>query len=404
MRFACIEYTTKTGTIWRPAPTRPNYLCDPEREIDPTSFGCYTSALDGEHIPLTGLIYQSLEHPPSNLQRMRQDVARRFHGSFHSYDLTYLRKFDVLLVVYQISNGDELMRFTQRARTELPDTVIVSCSSPPLGRLKEYWKNQPETVETYRAFIRASHFNMNVCRTTVPFYRLLTNNPSLYLPQPYPVEYALQQGVGSRMSGVEGNKLTAGAQADPPIIYVAGDTVRPDIMSGHLVAKVLQQRHPELLIRVTKTPEFSLNTSFLRGARYEVVPFRPWAEQLRALAAVRLVINTDLWWTRGRVPVDCAAAGVPCVGTTSDGQAELWPDLTAEESINMERLVALAERALTDGTFRRAVVQKAQRRLQSYTYVKTVERFKETIELTRSNRLDEWRDPVWAADDVLMRP
>lgn len=452
MRFACIEYTTKTDRIWRPTPERPNYLCDPEREIDPTSFGCYTTALDGEHVPLTGLIYGSLEYPPSIRQRAQQDVARRFGGSFRPYNLNYLQKFDVLLVVYQMSNDDELVRFMQRVRKEFPDIIIVSCSSPPFGRLREYWKDHPETVERYRAFIRSSHFNMNVCRATVPWYRAFTDVPSLYLPQPYPVEYAMEQvgldgpakpdapsGLSARAgtdpraprgeserafpepaspglakkargAGELGpdqqqdplREYPAGAQdgppspaGGPPIIYVAGDTVRPDIMSGHLVAKALQQRHPEFLIRVTKTPEFRLNTALLHGARYEVVPFRAWAEQLRELGTARLVINTDLWWTRGRVPVDCAAAGVPCVGTTSDGQTELWPDLAPRESIETDRLIELGERALSDTAFRTKVMTQAQRRLASYRYTEAVVRFSRAVTLARAGRLAEWRDPVW---------
>lgn len=391
MRFACVEYTTKTGRIWRHTPERPNYLCDPVREIDPTSFGCYTSALSGVHIPLSGLMYGQLDAPPSRAQRVRQDLARRMLGSFRPYDLSYLKPFDVLLVIYQTSNDDELVRFVHRLRAELPQTMIVSSSSPPFGRLRDAWRTNPETAFRYRAFLDASHVNMNVCRATVPYYRGLSRTPSLYLPQPYPVEYALQ------VAQARGGDATGG----PPVIYVAGDTVRPDIMTGHLVARALQQRHPELLIRVTKTPEFALNTSFLAGTRYEVSSFRPWVEQLRELVPVRLVINTDLWWTRGRVPVDCAAAGVPCVGTTSDGQTELWPGLAAAESIDIDQLVELGERALTDDDFRTRAVETARRRLWQYTYAHTVDRFVRAVSLARTGRLHEWRDPVWEGDTLI---
>jgi glycosyltransferase involved in cell wall biosynthesis len=171
-------------------------------------------------------------------------------------------------------------------------------------------------------------------------------------------------------------------------------------MSGHLVAKALQQRHPELVIRVTNTPGSTLNTSFLRGTDFAVVPFRPWAEQLKELAAVRLVLNTDLWWTRGRVAVDCAAAGVPCVGTTSDGQAELWPDLAAGESVEIDRLLTLAERALTDQAFRDSVVARARTRLASYTYPETIERFQRAVTLATQGRLHQWQDPVWESDQL----
>lgn len=403
MRFACIEYTTKTGRIWRPTPERPNYLCDPEKEIDPTSFGCYTSALNGAHIPLSGLIYGSLETPPSARQRLRQDLTRRFTGRFRAYDLSLLKNLDVLLIIYQLSNDAEIVRFTERVRKELPNTLLVSCSSPPFGRLREYWKNHPETIARYQTFLNSTHANMNVCRATVPFYRQLTTTPSLYLPQPYPVEYAIAQATGNSEQGAGNREQGTGNRAGKqPVIYVAGDTVRPDIVTGHLIAKTLQQRHPELLIRITKTPEFSLNTAFLRETRFEIAPFRPWAEQLRELADVRLVINTDLWWTRGRVPVDCAAAGVPCVGTTSDGQTELWPDLSVADSIDIDRLIALAERILTDDAFRAAVVKKAQRRLTHYAYTPTVERFTRAVELACTGRLTDWHDPVWNEETLAL--
>lgn len=394
MRFACVEYTTKTGRIWRPTPARPNYLCDPQKEIDPTSFGCYTSALDGEHIPLTGLIYGSLERPPSVVRRARQDLFRRLRGAFASYSLAHLAPCDALLVIYQTSNNLELIRFLERVRHELPNTLLVSSSSPPFGRLRDHWKDHRDAAERYQIFVGLTHFNMNVCRATVPWYRAFSDTPSLYLPQPYPVEYAAARAVGGGQWAAE--RRTGGR----PVVYVAGDTTRPDIMSGHLIAKTLQQRNPELLIRVTNTPGSALNTSFLRGTDYEVQSFRPWAEQLKELATVRLVINTDLWWTRGRVPVDCAAAGVPCVGTTSDGQSELWPDLTTGGSVEIDRLLTLAERALTDQAFRDSVVARAKARLASYTYPQTIERFQRALTLATRGRLDQWQDPVWEGDQL----
>ncbi len=392
---------------------------------------------------MAGLIYGSLDRPPSALQRLRIDAAKRFdsfglgHWSF-PYDLSYLKRFDVLLVIYQQSNDNELVRFIERARRELPDCILVTCSSPPFGRLRAHWKDHPETADRYRAFLDASHFNMNVCRATVPWYRAFSDTPSLYLPQPYPVEYAIQhvervvgppagddsdsggrlrseragwvpkapERASSRSEESSLGILSGRSEAERrtggrPAVYVAGDTVRPDIMTGHLIARALQRKYPDLLIRVTKTPEFSLNTSFLHGARYEVSPFLPWREQLRALANVRLVINTDLWWTRGRVPVDCAAAGVPCVGTTSDGQSELWPALTAADSVHTNTLLSLADRALTDDAFRAVAIATARRRLQHYAYGPTVQRFTHAVELARAGLLQDWRDPVWRGDALV---
>ncbi|TSC63496.1 MAG: hypothetical protein G01um1014106_484 [Parcubacteria group bacterium Gr01-1014_106] len=434
MRFACVEYTTKTGAMWRHTPERPNYLADPEKEIDPTSFGCYTSAFEGVHVPLSGLIYESLTKPPSAFRRLRQDLTRTRTGAFASYDLSLLASLDVLLVIYQMSNDDELVRFVQRVRKEFPDLILVSSSSPPFGRLREHWKDHPDAITRYQAFINATHMNMNVCRATVPYYTHLVETPSLYLPQPYPVEYAISRvGTASELAPPTLLRMSRwGPRRSPPmlpppargvarpgpdyprprdretisssrpIIYVSGDTVRPDILAGHLVARELQKRHPDMLIRITKTPEFSLNTALLEGAGYEVVPFRPWAEQLVELATVRLVLNTDMWWTRGRVQVDCAAAGVPCVGTTSDGQTELWPELTAPHSTDIAALLALSERALTDEAFRASAIRTAQRRLAHYAYEPTVERFTRAVDSVRTGQRADWHDPIWEHDALTL--
>lgn len=50
MKLACVELARNPEKIWDGAREKPNSLCDSKTEIDNCSFGCWTSAPDGEHI------------------------------------------------------------------------------------------------------------------------------------------------------------------------------------------------------------------------------------------------------------------------------------------------------------------------------------------------------------------
>src|SRR5688500_5830328 len=125
MKFGVIEYSSKTGTVWRHRDDRPNYLAEPLREMDPTSFGCYVSAMQGEHIPLLGLITGRVNQV-SPLQRFARRVTKRLAGSWPAtYDLSYLAPFDALLVVHQISDGHEITAFVSRLKQEFPHICVI---------------------------------------------------------------------------------------------------------------------------------------------------------------------------------------------------------------------------------------------------------------------------------------
>src|SRR3989338_8201006 len=136
MRFAVIEYTSKTGNIWRHRPGQPNYLEDPVKVIDPTSFGCYVSALAGEHIPLTKLI---------GTHHLLKRAVKKITGSWpRNYPLDYLKKFDTLLVVHQISNAHEIAAFVKRLKRELPHLFILGVPTQPYGLLRPHLENNPK--------------------------------------------------------------------------------------------------------------------------------------------------------------------------------------------------------------------------------------------------------------------
>lgn len=360
MKFAVVEYNSKSGSVWAHSPAKPNYLADPDKEIDPTSFGCYVSALEGEHIPLKGYLLGNVV-PVSNLQIFLRRLYRKITGNWpQNYDLSYFNQFDVLMVVHQISDGHEMTLFTKRLKEMTNRPYIVGVPTQPFGILQDYYPTHPEFLIDEKAYMNACDVFLTVVNETKEDWQKLTATPVVYLPQPYPVEYARQ--------------FAKPLSTKKDIIFVAGVTDRKNVALGHVVASKLQAKFPQYEIHITDTPSYTQDLSGLKNARYKVQPFLPWQEQLNYLSGVKLIINTDFTKTRGRVQVDAAAVGTVSMGSDSDGQADLFPDFYANEVTPLQTLVDWGEKLLTDTGWYEATAQKAQDRLQKYNYQASKER------------------------------
>lgn len=365
MKFAVVEYTSKSGSIWRHTPAKPNYLADPDREIDPTSFGCYVSALAGEHIPLKGLVTGSVI-PLSPVTIFTRRLYRKLFGHWpKNYSLEYFKQFDVLMAVHQISDGHEITTLVKRLKKELPHIFIIGVPTQPYGLLKHHWENNSGWLKDFQDFMNTCDVFATLTNSTKEQWATMTTTPVVYLPQPYPFEYAFQ--------------FFKPLPQKHPIIFVAGVTDRPDIKRGQAVAKQLQEKHPEYKIHITETPGHSQDTANLANVSYELQPFLPWQQQLQYLAEVKLVINTDYTQTRGRVQVDCAAIGTPSLGADSDGQTDLFPDLPSTEKTTVQELVNQAEQLLTNPSWYEEVVTKAKDRLPHLSYPQSRQRIEELV-------------------------
>lgn len=346
MKFAVIEYTSKSGGIWRHTDEKPNYLADPAREIDSTSFGCYVSALKGEHIPLTYLL---------KAKSIARRLYRKLAGHWpQNYSLNYLKQFDVLMIVHEIGNGPSITRLTQRIKSELPHTTRLGVATQPFGILKDHWEQDQAWLANFKEFMDVCDAFIATAASTKTTLETMTVTPVHYLPQPYPAKYA----TGFHLKRADKN----------PIIFVAGVTSRDNILKGHDVAKQLQKKYPDYVIHVTDIPGHTLDISKLADTRYEKVGFQPWREHLEYLNKVTLVINTDYTQTRGRVQVDCAAAGTPSIGADSDGQQDLFPQLSANRATPVQELVEQGERLLMDTNFYQEVVSHALQNIERYDY------------------------------------
>ncbi len=375
MKFAVIEYSSKSGRVWRHTNQKPNYLCDPETIIDPTSFGCYVSALSGEHIPLLSLIIGTKSTCPKNkhhnpdddfpinpLTKTYRRVFKKVTGSWPAgYSIDYLKKFDALLVVHQISDGHEITSFTTRVKKRFPHIFLVGVPTQPFGILKDNWPSCPSSFQNLKNFITACDTFITIVSSTKKEWQKITNRPVTYLPQPYPVEFT--------------QRFFSPLKNKKKIIFVAGVTERNNITKGHIIANKLQQIFPDYKIHLTKTPGTSLNVANLKDTNYEIVPFLSWHKHLQYLAQTSLVINTDYTQTRGRVQCDCAAVGTPSIGADSDGQQFLFPQLPASSKTSLKTLITQGCHLLSSQFYYKNIVNQAKNNLTQYNYSLSAKRF-----------------------------
>lgn len=365
MNFAVIEYSSKTGTVWRHTKMRPNYLADPVKEMDPTSFGCYVSALKGEHVPLTGLIVGPV-NSVAPLTRWYRKAYKHIRRQWpQDYSLKYIQKFDVVLVVHQLSDAHELVLLLRRLRLQKTRPLIVGVPTQPYGILQDAFKAAPRAEEDFASFMSLCDVFLSIVKDTKIKYQQLTHTPVVYLPQPYPVEFATQC-----LTPYE-------HKADQ--ILVAGVTQRADIRKGQGVARLVQQQFPEYEIVIPKVPGLEYDTENLQGTRYRLLPFEEWRDHLRTLAKVKLVINTDYTYTRGRVQVDCAAVGTPSLGANSDAQADLFPSLSSKPSTTVDELADKASTLLRDRSLYTSVVATASEGIKKYNYAASAERLQQLV-------------------------
>lgn len=362
MKFAVVEYDSKTHHIWRHTDEHPNFLADPIKEIDPTSFACYVSALRGEHIPLKLL---ALGGGASQNGTFARRLVKKLTGVWPPYDLSYLRQFDVILAVHQLSEAQELVSFLKRLRQQAPRTVILGVPTQPYGILLNAFTADSGQQDIFVEFMNACDVFLSIVKETVPWYQALTSTPVVYMPQPYPVEFAMQSAQ-PRL-------------AKEATILIAGVTQRDNIKQGQIVAREIQKIMPQYRIVVPKVADLPYDFSNLKGAAYDVLPFENWQDHLKTLSRVSLVINTDATKTRGRLQADCAAVGTVAIGSNSDAQADLFPAFVAAEHTTVADMVAWGRTLLEDPAYYDVTTAQAKARLAEYNYAKSATRLEGAV-------------------------
>jgi len=365
MKFAVVEYTSKSGGVWRHQDKLPNFLADPATAIDPTSFGCYVSALRGEHVPLTGLIVGELARIGWLGVKTRKAIKRLTGNWPFNYSIEYLLKFDVLMVVHQLSDAHEMVRLIAKVKSRRPDMVIIGVPTQPYGILKAVVDEHEDKKKELVDFIRSCDVFISVVKETVGWYEKLANRKVVYMPQPYPYLFT--------------KDYFAAQEAKAKTVLVAGVTQRDNIRQGQEVAIALQKKFPDYRILVPKVGDLDYDEEILNGAKYEMLKFESWRDHLKTLGGVSLVINTDYTLTRGRVQTDCAAVGTPCIGANSDGQKDLYPDLYNSDGFSTEELIRQGEKLLSDAAYYSGIANGARSELEKYNYGQTAERLTKLV-------------------------
>lgn len=358
MTFAVVEYSSKSGTTWSHTDAKPNYLCNPHTQIDPTSFGCYVSALKGDHIPLTEIV---------GAKKLTNRISRKLFGSWpNNYSVNDFNKYDTLMVIYEVANGPALTQFMERINQSFPAIKILGVPTQPHGLLKPQLEASPKIHQEIQQFMSQCDAFLTIVRSTTEYWQNLSSVPVHYLPQPYPVEFATTQ-----FKPLDNKK---------DIIYVPGVTDRPAISKGLIIAREIQKKLPQYKIHVTNIEGIKSDLSALDSADYDSIDFMPWQEHLKYLSTVKIVINTDYTETRGRVQMDCAAVGTPSVGADSDAQLDLYPSLSSTPATKIEDIVNSTISLLSKPDHYGKVTNFATSKLPFYNYSASAIRLNELIE------------------------
>jgi hypothetical protein len=367
--FACITFNTKSGAIWRPTPDKPNYLCDPKKEVDVGAYGNWVTALRGELIPLHWLIDGKVRRGAVNPISFHESIPfrawRRFRKEFRNDrpkritfgNLNYLEKFNVILVSFYYSHHSEFRQFILNAKERYPEKIFLGVHDFNLGRVREFWRN-PDWYNNFVSFLNHTDIVILLNKVARDYYSLITNRPIVYFPVFYPTSYTKRFFV----QRAEKEKK----------LFIAGTTERMDIVWSCLLARKLQEKFPQYVIQVCNWKNMNLEP--LKGTRFEVLPLMKWEEYLRVTGKATLILNTDSWWTNGRVPSDAAAVGTPCIGVNADRQIDLFPDLVCSEVVDTRKAIDLGSRLIEDPDLYLSIQNKAIQTLEEYSYENAAKR------------------------------
>jgi hypothetical protein len=363
---------------------KPNYLCDPSNEIDVTAWGAWTSALEGEHIPLQFLVdgktsdgiktggFSGVKYKVLSKIKKAVDYVPLFRN------INYLEKFDVVLVCHHFYYNREMTQLLKIAKKTFPNKIFLGTTAYNLGRIREYWRDAAWYMD-FKEFIDNCTLYINLNRVADEYYRLLTKTPVVYFPQFYPYEYA--------------KKYFIKLQEKENAIFVAGETTRIDNIVSMLIAKRIQEKHRDYVIKVTSMQ--GMNLKPLQGANYQVIPFVDWRSYIELLGMMKIVLNMDAWWTKGRVPGDAACVGTPCIGINADTQMELFPELTCRDITDVRMAVNLALRLISENDYYEKIQMNAMKKLEEYSYTNSIDRLDRLVKIYKKGKINEWNAVSW---------
>lgn len=201
-----------------------------------------------------------------------------------------------------------------------------------------------------------------VSENTIPYYRLLTGAPVVWWGLPY-------------YEHVTRGLALAPEKRDPDLMAI-GAPPSAAAKNGLASALVAVRCGLRVLVFGAREDEDALRAV---GAVARVVPITGSINAAREVAAARVAVHLDPRDTWGRFSLDCAAVGVPCVGSSRvEAQRRLFPRLTLDW-LDGEGAVALVKRLLSDQALYDESVAAAQEELTSFGYDATLVRIAATL-------------------------
>lgn len=98
------------------------------------------------------------------------------------------------------------------------------------------------------------------------------------------------------------------------------------------------------------------------------IEHQPFPEMMKFLAQLLLVIDTFTIRSYGRFSIECATLGIPCIGTyLVDSIHRCFPDLCTEPN-DIPKTAKLVNQLINDDDFYTEVANKAQQKVEYYSY------------------------------------
>ena len=240
------------------------------------------------------------------------------------------------------------------------DAVFVALAAlPRRGRLV-YWVEgrlgglagiAPSDARIQAQALAAADIVAVVNERTIPYYRLLTSAPVVWWGVPY-YEHITRE-------------LALAPEQRAPDLVVLGAS--PSAAAKNALASALVAARCGLRVLTFGTAQ-DRDELATAGVDATVAPITDSVGAVRAMASARLAVHLDPRDTWGRFSLDCAAVGIPCVGSDRvDTQARLFPELTLDW-LDGDGAVSLVKRLLSDRAFYDDAVTYARNQLPDFGF------------------------------------
>jgi len=365
IKFCTIEHTNKV--VWKYKQGQPNYLCDPDTEIDPTAYGCWVSAMQGENLPISFLRYgkKYKNNFWGKIYRLQDKIA----GRTLFRNIKYLKKFNIILALAHRFNFQEIVDCLEEARKVNRKAFYIGVLGNCPGLIRQAILEK-KNFQGFIKFLKAVDLFINNYQEAQKYFELLSqtidsqnklgekknSEKIVFLPQFYPFHFA--------------KEFKKNYQEKEKIIHLAGPTDREDNLANQYVAVALQREFPEFLITIPNLDNLNIEPLKLARARYKVFPQMKWQDYLSELSRSFLVLNLDNIWTMGRVVADCAGVGTPCIGINATNQFKMFPSLRVEDMIGIQQAVILGKKLIEERKFYEHVVKYACEKVEEQNYKK----------------------------------